>query len=397
MGPFVPDIITDELNLIVALLLGIGMGVIFEQAGFSSSKRLAGVFYGYDFTVLRVFFTAGVTAMIGVLLLGAFGLLDTDAIYVNPTFLGPAILGGIIMGFGFILGGYCPGTSLSAAAIGKKDGIAFVIGGLLGVFVFGELFPLYDKFYISGDWGAVKISDSLGVSQGVFVFMMTAMAVAAFYFTTRIEKKVNPASSVLSFPVKRHMAAAALALALAALAIVLPNRKAALMAEASDPTYQQAHPVKTMSADELTFRILDNEPGLVIVDVRNAEDFQKMTLPGAVNIPPEQLLGKQWSSFLGMRHKHRVFIDNDGTTARSAALLAMRLGYTNVAMLDGGMNALRSTILEFHQPGEPPVRSEEATYRFRARASVMLPKMIEESKNQQPKVQTTTKKIAGGC
>src|SRR5512140_889140 len=397
MGPFVPDIITDELNLIVALLLGIGMGVIFEQAGFSSSRRLAGIFYGYDFTVLRVFFTAGVTAMIGVLLLGAFGLLDTDIIFVNPMFVGPAIVGGVIMGFGFSLGGYCPGTSLTAAAIGKKDAIAFIFGGLLGVYLFGELFPLYDKFYVSGDRGAVKISDALGISPGLFVFLMTTVAIAAFFITTRIEKKVNPSSTASSFPVKRHMLAAAGALVLAAWLIVLPNRKEALLAETTDPAYQQTHPVRTMSPDELAFRILDHEPGLVIVDVRSAEEFQKMSLPGAVNIPPQQLYGKEWSSFLGMRHKHRVFVDDDGRAAHSAALLAMRLGYTNVALLDGGLNALRSTILEFHQPKEPPPRSEEATYRFRTRASVMLPKMIEESKNQQPKVGTTTKKIAGGC
>ena len=54
MGPFVPDIISDQLNLVVALILGIGFGFVLEQAGFSSSRRLAGLFYGYDFTVLQV-------------------------------------------------------------------------------------------------------------------------------------------------------------------------------------------------------------------------------------------------------------------------------------------------------------------------------------------------------
>ena len=84
MAPFVPAPITDPLNLVVALLLGIGFGFVLEQAGFSSSRRLAGVFYGYDFSVLRVFFTAAVTAMSGVILLGWLGLLDTTLIFVNP-------------------------------------------------------------------------------------------------------------------------------------------------------------------------------------------------------------------------------------------------------------------------------------------------------------------------
>src|SRR5512141_1944210 len=132
MGPFVPELISDQLNLVVALLLGIGFGYVLEQAGFSSSRRLAGLFYGYDFTVLRVFFTAAITALSGTLVLGWAGLLDLAAIYVNPLFLGPAILGGVIMGLGFVLGGYCPGTSVCAAAIGKKDAIVFVLGGVLG-------------------------------------------------------------------------------------------------------------------------------------------------------------------------------------------------------------------------------------------------------------------------
>ncbi|MBN1926339.1 MAG: YeeE/YedE family protein, partial [Prolixibacteraceae bacterium] len=128
MGPLVPYIISEEFNLIVALLIGIGFGFILEQAGFSSTRKLVGLFYGYDFTVLRVFFTAGVTAMVGVLLLGHYGLLDLSVIYVNPTFLRSALIGGIIMGAGFIIGGFCPGTSVCAAAIGKIDGMLFVLG-----------------------------------------------------------------------------------------------------------------------------------------------------------------------------------------------------------------------------------------------------------------------------
>src|SRR5512140_669336 len=155
MGPFVPDLISDQLNLVVALILGIAFGFVLEQAGFSSSRRLVGVFYGYDFTVLRVFFTAAVTAMSGVILLGYLGFLDMDAIFVNPMWLRPAIVGGIIMGLGFILGGYCPGTSVCAASIGKVDALFFVGGGLLGVLLFGELFPLYHRFFESTARGPV--------------------------------------------------------------------------------------------------------------------------------------------------------------------------------------------------------------------------------------------------
>ena len=87
MGPLVPHVISSEFNFVIAFLIGIGFGFLLEQAGFSSTRKLVGLFYGYDFTVLRVFFTAGITAMIGILLLAHFDQLDLSLIYVNPTFL----------------------------------------------------------------------------------------------------------------------------------------------------------------------------------------------------------------------------------------------------------------------------------------------------------------------
>jgi len=119
MGPLAPQIIGNELNLIVAFLIGIGFGFVLEQAGFSTSKKLVGLFYGYDFTVLKVFMTGGLTAMTGVIILTHFGFLDIDLVYINPLYLWSAIVGGLIMGLGFVIGGFCPGTSICAVAIGK--------------------------------------------------------------------------------------------------------------------------------------------------------------------------------------------------------------------------------------------------------------------------------------
>ena len=160
MAPLVPFFISEEFNLVIALLVGIGFGFVLEQAGFSSTKKLVGLFYGYDFTVLRVFFTAGVTAMAGVLLLGHYGLLDLSLIYVNPTFLRSAIAGGAIMGAGFIIGGFCPGTSVCAAAVGKLDAMAFIGGSFLGVFAFAESYP-FIKDFICRSMGPVVIASNL--------------------------------------------------------------------------------------------------------------------------------------------------------------------------------------------------------------------------------------------
>jgi hypothetical protein len=55
MGPLVVNgIISENTNLFLAFLIGIGFGFVLEQCGFSSSRKLAGVFYGYDTVVLKV-------------------------------------------------------------------------------------------------------------------------------------------------------------------------------------------------------------------------------------------------------------------------------------------------------------------------------------------------------
>ncbi len=180
MGPLVPEIFSAEFNLVIALIIGVAFGFILEQAGFSSTKKLVGLFYGYDFTVLRVFFTAGTVALIGVILFSHFGLLDMDLIYINPTFLRAALVGGGIMGVGFIIGGFCPGTSICAAAIGKIDAMAFVLGAGIGIFIFAEFFPFFEETYKMQNMGALRIDQYFSISPELFGFIFTVIAIASF-------------------------------------------------------------------------------------------------------------------------------------------------------------------------------------------------------------------------
>ncbi len=85
--------------------------------------------------------------MLGLLFFSLFGWVDLEMVYVNPTFMTSAIVGGAIMGAGFILGGFCPGTSVCGAAIGKIDAIVFVGGLFIGVLIFTEGYPLWESLY----------------------------------------------------------------------------------------------------------------------------------------------------------------------------------------------------------------------------------------------------------
>jgi hypothetical protein len=190
MGPLaINELITENTNLLLAFFIGIGFGFVLEQGGFSSSRKLAGVFYGYDTVVLKVFFTGAITAMLGLLFFSLFGWIDMDLVYINETFLWSSIVGGVIMGTGFIMGGYCPGTSFCGAAIGKIDAIIFILGLFIGIFIFGEAFSFFEPLFLAKDMGSPKISEFFGISEGFLVLIVIIAAILMFWIGEWAEKK----------------------------------------------------------------------------------------------------------------------------------------------------------------------------------------------------------------
>ena len=190
MGPISSYIVFPEwLNMLSAFLIGTGFGFALEQAGFSSSRKLAGMFYGYDATVVKVFFTAAIVALIGSQIMSYLGLLNLNQVYVNEFYVTAAIVGGVIMGAGFIMGGFCPGTGLCAMSIGKIDAIVFVAGGLAGAFLFAETYPYIQNMANAHFKGPVKINETLGLSPGLFTLLMIVVAVIMFWIAELAEKK----------------------------------------------------------------------------------------------------------------------------------------------------------------------------------------------------------------
>ncbi len=177
-------------NLLVAFLLGMAFGFALEQAGLGDAKKLAGQFYLRDFTVVKVMFSAIVTAMLGVFWLGRFGVIDPSAIFVPETFVLPQAVGGLIFGVGFVISGLCPGTSCAAAGAGRIDGLATVIGLLLGVMLTGFAFPSFESFYESAGFGVLTLPELLDASYGFVVAFITGAALLTFYLIGRVEGQV---------------------------------------------------------------------------------------------------------------------------------------------------------------------------------------------------------------
>jgi uncharacterized protein len=178
---------TVAVDLAVALVLGIGFGFALERAGFGSARKLTAVFYLYDMAVVKVMFTAIVTAMTGLAVLAAVGMLDLAELYVEPTSLLAQTVGGLVFGAGFILGGYCPGTSIAAIATGRKDGIAFALGMLAGVMAYVELTPGIDDWIKANAQGEMTLPSVTGLSMGWFALAFIAFLLFAGWGMKQLE------------------------------------------------------------------------------------------------------------------------------------------------------------------------------------------------------------------
>jgi len=171
----------------MSLLLGFFFGFFLERAGFSSAKKLTDQFCFKDFSVLKVMFTAIIIAMLGIAYFSLLGWMNFGQIYVPETFVWPQLFGGLLLGAGFILGGYCPGTAVAAAAIGKIDALLFIIGVMIGIFGFGSSVSHFSKFNVSGALGALTIPQWLNVNPGVIAFAVTVIALGAFWAAEKCE------------------------------------------------------------------------------------------------------------------------------------------------------------------------------------------------------------------
>jgi uncharacterized membrane protein YedE/YeeE len=175
--------------MMTAFIIGIAFGACLERAGLGSAKKLMGQFTLRDLAVFKVMFSAIVTAMLGLFWLSRLGVVDVSNVYVPETFLLPQLVGGVIFGVGFAVAGLCPGTSCVAAATGRGDGVAAMVGMFGGVLAAGAAYPLYERFFLSTSRGSLTFPALLGVPEGVVMLVVVAMALTGFAFARRIERE----------------------------------------------------------------------------------------------------------------------------------------------------------------------------------------------------------------
>ena len=154
------------MKLLLGLILGAAFGAVIQLSGASSHTKITNALRLKDLTIMKLILTAIGVGLIGVHLLDALGLANMK---VKDLYLPGLMVAGLIFGVGFAVTGYCPGTALAAAAEGKPDAWATVLGGLLGALVFAFMFPDLETYLLSfGQYGPVTIHGSFGI-QGLLL------------------------------------------------------------------------------------------------------------------------------------------------------------------------------------------------------------------------------------
>jgi rhodanese-related sulfurtransferase/uncharacterized membrane protein (DUF485 family) len=333
-------LVGKPLMFLVFGLIGFAFGFVLESSGFGNSKKLAAQFYFKDMTVLKVMFGAIITAMVLIFLMVGLGVLDYNQIWVNPTYLWSGIVGGLIMGVGFIVGGFCPGTSLVGMATGKIDGLLFVLGGLFGIFLFGETEQFFDNWWqTSGYLGRFTLMDWLKVPTGVIVLAIVVMAVLAFFAAEQLEKHFGK-RDLNKEPKKRAFGAIAL-IGLAALVILIgtptTEEKWDQIAAVKEPTL--ANREVQIEPAELYKTLYDNRLKLTLLDVRNEADYNLFHIRGAQNVAVSDLKARIPGMLAHpVANGVTVVVSNDEATATQAWKVLTAESVPNVYILGGGIN-----------------------------------------------------------
>lgn len=366
---YASGLLNTPLGFAAALALGFCFGAVLEQAGFGSSRRLAGVFYLKDMTVVKVMFTAVVTAMLGIVAAERLGLVRLEDLFLMPTFFGAHALGGAIFGVGFAMAGWCPGTAATGLASGRMDALVYLAGAVAGSIAFNEAYPSIQGVYAVGAQGVTTLSYTLGVPRESLVLYVAGGALALFWICELIERGPTfsrPGVSLL------FLAEFSILLAGAALFVIsLPEKTVApAPAQAAQRAEPRAAPADEagllaavqagtdhMEPEELAARLMAGEPALQVVDIRSKAEFDAFHLRGAVQADladlPRVVAGRPAGGLT-------VLYSNGMTHPAQARDALIRLGHERVYLLTDGLAGFFERCLKPASLRDAPVSAQQA-------------------------------------
>ncbi len=160
-------------------------------------------------------------------------------------------------------------------------------------------------------------------------------------------------------------------------------------------------PTRYVTTDQVAKMIIAKDPTLELVDVRDSKQFEKFSLPNAVNVPLSDILKPESQDYFGLPGVKVVFFSNDDITADQAWVITKRMGYNDTYVMKGGLNCWIETIIQPKEPEETAPYTEFEKYQFRKGAQMYFTGAKVESSAKKTEVKVRRRKktsvAAGGC
>ncbi len=378
------------LQMLPALVVGFFFGFVLEGSGFGNARVLAAQFYGNNMRVFKVMFTSIITAGVGMALLSGAGVLDMTLLAFPETYIWPHLVGGLLLGAGFIISGYCPGTSIVAAGSGKLDGFITVFGVVIGSVAFGELYPWIKDFYLSSGKGVMTLDGLLGVPYALAMAALAIAAIGMFIGAEKLEQVLGRRMKKSERPRTRYARGPLYALAgVGVVAAVL-----AYLPVSGRQAVGEHRQVAKMSPTELGTLIIERPGSLYVVDMRKKPDCEgKDRLPLALCY--EDIRENIKDFFPG----RRMVVYGYGPLKKVPDRVKAFPG--DIYRLEGGLAGWKSSIIEDPQKRRDEIvkKGGSETYSLvLALHSYFTGAEVAAAPPQVPKViKRTKKKGGGGC
>ncbi len=166
------------MNTILALVLGFAFGFILQKVGAANPRLIIDMLRLKNFHLMKAILLAIGLSSLALFALLSISVADAGHLSVKSAYAG-VLIGGAILGLGWALAGFCPGTGVVAAGAGRKDAWVFIAGGLLGAWLFTLVYGALKNSFLFTDWGGkATLADTGNSSYPALMADLPALAVA---------------------------------------------------------------------------------------------------------------------------------------------------------------------------------------------------------------------------